>query len=203
MPDYRRNRVPGGSYFFTVNLLERRRRLLVERIDALRAAVRTVRDRQPFHIDAWVVLPDHLHCLWTLPPGDADYSARWKLIKTRVTQQCGDRLMRDEYMTARRKEKRQGSLWQHRYWEHQIRDEHDFARHVDYVHWNPVKHGHVKCVADWPYSSFHRYVKAGIYPPDWVGRVNQRLAGDVCQLSRMAMQSQPAEVQGNKVEFGE
>ena len=82
MPDYRRNLVPGGSYFFTVNLLERRRRLLVERIDALRAAVRTVRDRQPFHIDAWVVLPDHLHCLWTLPPGDADYSRRWKAIKT-------------------------------------------------------------------------------------------------------------------------
>ena len=82
MPDYRRNRVPGGTYFFTVNLLERRRRLLVEHVDALRAAVRTVRDRQPFHIDVWVVLPDHLHCLWTLPPGDADYSRRWKAIKT-------------------------------------------------------------------------------------------------------------------------
>jgi len=91
MPDYRRNRVPGGSYFFTVNLLERQRHLLVEHVDALRAAVRMVRNRQPFHIDAWVVLPDHLHCLWTLPPGDADYSKRWKAIKTAFARPCRGR----------------------------------------------------------------------------------------------------------------
>lgn len=146
---------------------------------ALREAIESVRTTLPFAIDAWVLLPDHLHCLWTLPPGDADFATRWKLIKTKVTQQCGDRLMRYEYMTARRKAKRQGSLWQHRYWEHQkIRDERDFARHVDYVHWNPVKHGHVKCVADWPYSSFHRYVKEGIYPHDWVGRVTPAATRD-------------------------
>lgn len=177
MPNYRRANAGGGCYFFTVNTLHRQSFLVDGDVrTALRGAIESVRLTLPFTIDAWVLLPDHLHCLWTLPEGDADFATRWRFIKTRVTQRCGARLARYEYMTARRKEKRQNSLWQNRYWEHQIRDENDFARHVDYVHWNPVKHGQVTRVADWPYSSFHRYVQAGVYPQDWVGRVTPAIA---------------------------
>ena len=168
MPDYRRANVEGGSYFFTVNTLRRQPFLIDADIRAaLREAIKSVRTTLPFAIDAWVLLPDHLHCMWTLPHGDADFATRWRLIKMMVTQRCGAKSMRNEYMTERRKKKRQGSLWQNRYWEHQIRDERDFARHADYIHWNPIKHGHVTCLADWPYSSFHRYVREGIYPHDW------------------------------------
>lgn len=165
MPDYRRNRVPGGSYFFTVNLLERQRRLLIEHVDALRVAVRTVRDRQPFHIDAWVVLPDHLHCLWTLPPGDADYSGRWKAIKIAFAKS----MPREESLSEVRRANHERGIWQRRFWEHTIRDEHDYAAHMDYILFNPVKHGWVERLADWPYSSFHRLVRAGVYPADWGG----------------------------------
>lgn len=168
MPNYRRANAEGACYFFTVNTLHRQPILVNEDVRvALREAIKTTRTTLPFTIDAWVLLPDHLHCLWTLPSGDADFATRWKLIKTKVTQQCGVGLMRDELMTSRRKKKQQGSIWQNRYWEHQIRDQRDFALHADYIHWNPVKHGHVKCVADWPYSSFHRYVKQGICPQNW------------------------------------
>ena len=125
MPDYRRNRVPGGTYFFTVNLLERRRRLLVEHVDALRAAVRSVRDRHPFHVDAWVVLPDHLHCLWTLPSGDADYSRRWKAIKTAFAKA----VPREESLSDVRRANNERGIWQRRFWEHTIRDERDCGAH--------------------------------------------------------------------------
>jgi putative transposase len=165
MPDYRRYRVPGGSYFFTVNLLERRSELLVEHIDALRDAVRQVRTRQPFHIDAWVVLPDHMHCIWTLPPGDIDYSTRWKAIKTGFAKS----LPKTEWRSAARTRKGERGIWQRRFWEHSIRNDQDYAAHVDYVHINPFKHGLVRQVAEWPYSSFHRFVAAGLYPLDWVG----------------------------------
>ena len=165
MPDYHRNRVPGGTYFFTVNLLDRRERLLVEHIDAFRESVRQVRARHPFHIDAWVVLPDHTHCIWTLPPGDDDYSARWKAIKIAFAKT----LPKTERLSAIRKRKRERGIWQRRFWEHTIRDERDYAAHVDYVHINPFKHGLVKRVRGWPYSSFHRFVEAGIYPLDWAG----------------------------------
>ena len=168
MPNYRRSQTEGGTYFFTVNTLQRQPFLVAADVrEALREAIKEIRVSFPFAIDAWVLLPDHLHCLWTLPPGDADFATRWRIIKTRVTQGCGKRLMRDEYLTARRKHKLQGSLWQNRYWEHQIRDEGDFDRHADYIHWNPVKHGYVKVVANWQYSSFHQYVKEGVYPCDW------------------------------------
>lgn len=168
MPNYRRADVAGGTYFFTVNTLHRRAFLVHAEVrGALREAIKDVRTTLPFAIDAWVLLPEHLHCLWTLPPGDTDFATRWRLIKTKVTQGCGERFGNDQYLTERRRAKRQGSLWQNRYWEHLIRDERDFANHVEYAHWNPVKHGLVQRVADWPYSSFHRYVKEGIYPPDW------------------------------------
>ncbi|MDP4029522.1 MAG: transposase [Gallionella sp.] len=163
MPDYRRNRVPGGTYFFTVNPLERRERLLVEHIDALRDAVRQVRAQRPFHIDAWAVLPDHMHCVWTLSHGDVDYSSRWKAIKIAFAKT----LPRTERLSAVRERKGERGIWQRRFWEHTIRDDQDYAAHVDYVHINPFKHGLVERVADWPYSSFHRFVTDGIYPQDW------------------------------------
>lgn len=116
-------------------------------------------------IDAWVVLPDPMHCVWTLPPGDDDFSNRWKAIKIRFVQA----LPRTERRSVVRIAKGERGVWQRRFWEHVIRDEVDYARHVDYVHWNPIKHGLVQRLADWPYSSFHRYVESGIYPPDWAG----------------------------------
>jgi putative transposase len=165
MPDYRRNRVPGGTYFFTVNLLQRNRSLLTDHIDLLRNAVRTTRRAKPFHIDAWVVLPDHMHCIWTLPAGDTDFAARWKAIKIAFSKA----LPSTESLSAVRLAKGERGIWQRRYWEHTIRDERDYAAHMDYVHINPVKHGHVARVAEWPYSSFHRLVEAGVYAPDWAG----------------------------------
>ncbi len=163
MPDYRRNRVAGGTFFFTVNLLERRLDLLTRHIDALRNAVRSVRNRRPFHIDAWVVLHDHLHCIWTLPPGDADFSARWKAIKIAFAKS----LSPTERLSPVRRIKGERGIWQRRFWEHTIRDDQDYAAHMDYMHYNPVKHGHVARVSEWPHSSFHRCVEAGIYPEDW------------------------------------
>lgn len=165
MPDYRRVWVQGGSYFFTVNLLERRLDTLVRHIDLLREAVRMTRRERPFHIDAWVVLPDHMHCVWTLPPGDDDFFNRWKVIKIRFVQQ----LPRTERRSSVRIAKGELGVWQRRFWEHLIRDERDYTRHVDYVHWNPVKHGYVSQVIDWPHSTFHRYVKNGVYPENWAG----------------------------------
>jgi len=163
MPDYRRYRVAGGTYFFTVNLLERQRDTLVRQVDALREAVRATRRERPFHIDAWVVLPDHLHCIWTLPPGDDDFSNRWKAIKIRFVQA----LPRTERRSKVRMAKGERGVWQRRFWEHAIRDEQDYARHVDYIHYNPVKHGYVTRAADWPHSTFHRYVARGDYASDW------------------------------------
>jgi putative transposase len=174
MPDYRRNRVPGGTYFFTVNLLDRGSRLLVTHIDALRGAVRRVRARAPFQIDAWVVLPDHMHCLWTLPEGDADFPGRWRAIKIGFSKSLGIAEPRSSVM-ARRGER---GIWQRRYWEHTIRDDHDFATQFDYVHFNPVKHGLVKHPSEWPHSSFHRCVAAGLYPAGWMSGGDLPEAGE-------------------------
>jgi putative transposase len=120
---------------------------------------------RPFGIDAIVILPDHLHCLWTLPPGDADYSVRW----ARIKQAFSRRIPWGERRRASRIAKRERGLWQRRCWEHSIADSDDLKHHVDYIHYNPVKHGHVDSVVDWPHSSFHRYVRMGVYPPDWAG----------------------------------
>jgi len=171
MPDYRRNRVPGGTYFFTVNLLERQSSLLEEYIDCLREAVRVVRLRQSFHIDAWVVLPDHMHCVWTLPEGDADYSSRWKAIKIAFSKS----IPKTERLSVVRMAKGERGIWQRRYWEHTIRGDKDYAAHVDYCHINPLKHGLVKQVVDWPYSTFHELVKRGVYPTNWAGDVENDL----------------------------
>lgn len=165
MTSYRRNFLSGGSFFFTVNLADRRLSLLTTHIDVLRNAFREIRQRHPFTIDAIVVLPDHLHAVWTLPEGDADFATRWRLIKSAFSRH----LDTGEGISASRTAKGERGIWQRRYWEHTIRDEDDFARHVDYVHINPVKHGLVARVRDWQPSSFHRMVRLGAYPEDWAG----------------------------------
>ena len=165
MTNYRRNFVPGGSYFFTVNLADRRSRLLTENIDLLRAAFRYARGRHPFAIDAIVVLPDHMHAIWTLPEGDFDFALRLRLIKSTFSRgfPTGERISQS------RASKGERGIWQRRYWEHTLRDDNDVARHADYIHFNPIKHGCVRRVRDWPYSSFHRMVRLGIYPEGWAG----------------------------------
>jgi putative transposase len=175
MPNYRRAFIPGGTWFFTVNLLQRYRNdLLIREIDLLRETVQRVRERHPFQIDAWVVLPEHLHCIWTLPPGDSDFSKRWRLIKSGFSRA----LPHTERRSDVRKAAGERGIWQRHYWEHLIRDEADYQRHVDYVHVNPLKHGYVKRVADWPYSTFHRYVAKGMYPADWCGDPDSEVDGD-------------------------
>jgi putative transposase len=165
MTRYRRNFVPGGSYFFTVNLAERRLRLLTEHVELLRTAFREINDRHPFTVEATVVLPDHLHAIWTLPEGDADFAMRWRLIKATFSRGVPP----GERVSSSRSNKGERGIWQRRYWEHTLRGELDFERHVDYIHFNPVKHGHVARVCDWPYSTFHQMVRLGIYPEDWAG----------------------------------
>jgi putative transposase len=167
MPNYRRAFVPGGCWFFTVNLLERRRTLLVDHIDLLRESVARTRRRYPFEMDAFVVLPDHLHAIWTLPPGDADFSTRWRLIKSAFAKS----LPKQEHLSAVREARGERGIWQRRFWEHMIRNDADYARHVEYCYINPVKHGLVARVRDWPHSSFHRDVARGIVPLDWAGDV--------------------------------
>jgi putative transposase len=162
---YRRAKTAGGYYFFTVNLADRNTDMLVEHIAVLRAAILRVKQAHPFSIVAMVVLPEHLHAVWRLPSGDADYPMRWSLIKSGFSRQ----MARAERIRPSRQTKRERGIWQRRYWEHQIRDEDDLARHVDYIHYNPVKHGWVRQAADWPHSTFHEYVRRGMIPPDWGG----------------------------------
>jgi putative transposase len=143
-------------------------------ISALREAISRVRLSRPFFIDALVLLPDHLHCVWTLPEDDANFSVRWSLIKHDVSFACRD-MYGDAPMTASRRKHRDGGFWQRRFWEHCIRDDADYWRHVDYIHLNPVKHGLVECVVQWPYSTFHRYVRDGMCPADWAGAAGQQV----------------------------
>ena len=158
--NYRRNRVHGGTYFFTVVTADRTPVFnSPAAVACLRTSFSSVMQRFPFVIDAMVVLQDHLHSIWTLPEGDHDFSRRWRLIKTGFTKGARDIPGLPVYVN--------GSLWQKRFWEHTIRDGQGFERHVDYIHFNPVKHGYVARASDWPYSSFHRYVREGVLPVDW------------------------------------
>jgi len=170
MSRYRRADIPGATYFFTV-LTYRRRLILCDAPvrAALRDAVKKVQSRHPFTIDAWVSLPDHLHTIWTLPAGDANYAMRWSLIKRRVSLACAEHYHRTNWMTASKIKHRESTFWQRRYWGHCITTESDYSRHRDYIAINPVKHGLVTQVRDWPYSTFHRDVERGIYPLDWGG----------------------------------
>ncbi len=167
MTNYRRSNIAGATYFFTVNLADRSRSLLTGHIASLRHAFKYAHERHPFAIDAIVVLPDHLHAIWTLPEGDSDFALRWRMIKTAFSRS----LPPGEHRSKSRTSKGERGIWQRRYWEHLIRNDGDFARHVDYVHINPVKHGLVPRAADWPHSSFHRYVRAGVLPAGWAGNV--------------------------------
>ncbi len=164
---YRRANAAGGTYFFTVNLADRRSDLLVRHIDELRAAIKAAKNARPFEILAMVVLPEHLHAIWRMPQDEADYPLRWSQIKAGFSRQ----LAKVETINASRAFKRERGIWQRRYWEHQIRNELDLERHVDYIHYNPVKHGWVACPADWPYSTLHRYIERGWVAPDWGGRM--------------------------------
>jgi len=187
MPDYLRPRVPGACVFFTVTLAERGSDLLVREIAALRAAVGVARAARPFGIDAWVVLPDHIHAVWTLPQGDSDYGTRWGAIKARFTRHVrasgrvgfhptlgpdGRRSVvgwNPTLHSASKLRKGDAGIWQRRFWEHHIRDEADYANHVRYCWINPVKHGFVERAADWPYSSIHRDIRRGGVEPEWSG----------------------------------
>jgi putative transposase len=168
MVSYRRNFVPGGTFFFTVTLADRSSKALADHVDLLRNALRVARRERPFVIDAIVILPDHLHAIFTLPSGDSDFSGRWRRIKGHYSS-----ALIEACIDLNRRPNGDLALWQRRFWEHTIRDEEDFERHVDYIHFNPVKHALVQRVRDWPYSSFHRYVRDGILPEDWAGDAGQ------------------------------
>jgi len=173
---YRRVYIEGGCYFFTV-VTEKRRKIFSEddNVKRLRAAFKTVMQKRPFVIDAAVVLPDHLHFIWTLPEYDSDYSTRWRLIKSAFIKQYPDKFI---VQNANRKKKKQQELWQHRGWEHCLRDKRDFQQHIDYIHYNPVKHGLVKRASDWQYSSIHRYIKSGMLDKNW-GEGAMNFADDI------------------------
>ena len=160
---YRRAEAAGGTYFFTANLAERHSDLLVREVEELRMVIQTVKKAHPFTTLAMVVLPEHLHAIWRLPPGDANYPLRWSQIKAGFSR----RLAKGEHIRASRKTKRERGIWQRRYWEHQIRNESDLTRHVDYIHYNPVKHGWVSRPVDWPHSTLHGYIERGLVALDW------------------------------------
>jgi putative transposase len=165
MANYRRNAVKAGCYFFTVNLADRASDLLTVNIALLHQSIAYVMQKHPFYIDAMVVLPDHIHAIWTLPENDADYALRWRLIKTHFSRN----ITKTEKISQSRISKGERGIWQRRYWEHTIKDDSDFGNHVDYIHINPVKHGYVTHATEWPYSSIHKYIKAGKLPNNWAG----------------------------------
>ena len=156
---YRRVYQSGARYFFTV-VTENRQALLIENIERLRAAFRLGMSRYPFEIEAIVVLPDHIHTIWRLPEGDADFSKRWMVIKRKFSAGLQSAVVSDSKL-----KKREKGIWQRRFWEHCIRNEEDWRRHIDYIHFNPVKHGYVSNPQDWPYSSFNQAIRKGWYEP--------------------------------------
>ena len=170
MPDYGRSR-DGRTYFFTVVAYMRQPILcLGDSMKALEETTMEVQQDRPFEIKAWVILPDHLHAIWELPDGDSDYSTRWSLIKKGFTKKLKGR-HETPALNGSRIKRREGGVWQRRFWEHQVRDEPDFRGHVEYIHYNPVKHGLVHSPREWKYSSFHKFVDEGLYPGDWGGDV--------------------------------
>jgi putative transposase len=180
MSSYRRWYVPGGTYFFTVVTCQRHPLFASEEaVELLGAKMREVREELPFETIAIVLLPDHLHAIWTLPRGDSDYSTRWKRLKAEFTKEWLKRGHREVPVPTRRKLRGSRGIWQRRYWEHTITDERDLENHCIYIHYNPVKHRYVLRPADWPHSSFHRFVKLGEYEPDW----GRSIAPEVLQMN--------------------
>ncbi|MEN3111109.1 transposase [Uliginosibacterium paludis] len=159
---YRRNYIAGGTFFFTVALRDRRSDLLLRQADLLKQAIAEIKAKRPFSIEAMVVMPEHLHAIWTLPEGDADYSGRWRAIKSGFV-----RALTKHGVEVARNARGEAEVWQRRFWEHTLRDENDFNRHVDYIHYNPVKHGYVTSPASWPHSSIHRFIERGVITADW------------------------------------
>lgn len=156
MSNYHRQRVPGATFFFTVRLLDRRSTLLTDHIAAFGNAIRQTRAKMPFHVDAWIVLPNHSHSIWTLPPGDLDYPARWKAVKIAFSKSV-------QKSTVRRA--KAGLIWERRYQDHPIGDDAEYDALVDYVHANAVRHGHCSEARAWPWSSLHRYEAGGMPAP--------------------------------------
>ena len=169
MPRYLRAHIEGGVFFFTVTLVDRSSDVLVRHVDRLRRIYASVQRGYPFETIAICVLPDHLRAIWSLPEGDADFPLRWNLIKAGFSRGLAGNRPR----SVSKMNRRERGIWQRRYWEHAIRNDTDLERHVDYIHFNPVKHGHVSKVCDWPHSSFHRYVAKGVLPEDWGGEVRE------------------------------
>ena len=163
---FRRAKTPGTTYFFTVVTHQRRKFLChSENIELLRHAFRYGIQKHPFKLEAIVVLPEHLHCLWTLPDGDADFSTRWRLIKSYFSRYCHSQYQGQA--STSRQSKQEKAIWQRRFWEHKIRDEQDFINHLNYIHYNPVRHGLIDAPKNWPFSSFLRHVEKGFYDESW------------------------------------
>jgi putative transposase len=165
MPKYIRSQLAGATYFFTLTLAQRQSQLLTQNIALFRQAYQRANALHPFTTIAICVLPDHLHAIWQMPVDDGDFALRWRMIKSNFSRNFS---VNQERSNSKIKHREKG-IWQRRYWEHQIRDDVDLQRHVDYIHINPVKHGHVKQVKDWPYSTFHKYLAQGIYTENWGG----------------------------------
>lgn len=170
MTNWRRAQVPGGTFFFTL-VTEERAPILTTPLarSVLREVTLECRRQWPFHVEAVVLMPDHLHTVWRLPEGDSDYSKRWGWLKKEFTKRWLAGGGTERPVAKSRWRNRRHGVWQRRFWEHVIRDELDLGRHLDYIHYNPVKHGLVERAIDWPWSSFHRFVHEGRYPPDWGG----------------------------------
>lgn len=167
MSDYRRNYVEGGTYFFTLKSENNAPVFRDDAVTLLGTVFRETQEKWPFLVPAMVLLPDHLHAIWTLPTGDDKYSLRLAWLKKEFTKRYLQAGGTEQPTSLSRQHNRRRGVWQRHFWEHTIKDENDFQRHFDYIHWNPVKHGYVKCPADWPHSSFHRWVAQGVYPPNW------------------------------------
>ena len=170
MPNYRRAYTEGGTYFFTL-VTHQRTPIFTENvfITELKNAIKEVKLHSPFDVKAWVVLPDHMPFVWSLPPGDSNYSKRIGKIKVEFTKRIKAGVNNLNPQIQSKLNKRESNIWQRRFWEHEIRNQSDLQKHVDYVHYNPVKHGLVKNVVDWPYSTFHKYVRTGVYHKSWAG----------------------------------
>jgi len=178
--NYRREHWGGATYFLTQVTYQRQRWLCDDLArSTLRRSILKVRAKYPFQIDAFVLLPDHFHCLWMLPEKDGDYSTRMRLIKTYMTRSIGDRLGLDVAVSASRQARREGNLWQRWFWEHRVRDEVEFAAYCDYIHFNPVKHGLCQSPTDWQWSSIHRFIGGGLYPHNWGGQMENWRSIDV------------------------
>ncbi len=160
---YRRTDIEGACYFFTINLENRKSSLLIDKFSHLRDVINHVKQKHPFKLDALVIMPEHFHMMITLPENDNNFANRIMLIKSGFSR----KIPKTEDINRSRIHKRERGIWQRRYWEHFIRDEKDYERHVDYIHYNPVKHGYVKKAVDWKYSTIHKYIELGVYDKNW------------------------------------